>query len=50
METFKKHGVYEKLPNEERWRKTGKAVVGVDWVDANKGDQENPEYRCGQRS
>ncbi len=46
METFKKHGVYEKVPLEEHWRVTGKALVGVKWVDANKGDMEKPEYRC----
>ncbi len=43
METFKKHGVYEKVPIEECWKETGKVLV---WVDANKGDMEKPEYRC----
>ena len=46
METFRKHGVYEKVPIEECWRETGKAPVGVNWVDTNKGDKEKPEYRC----
>ena len=46
METFKKHGVYEKVPIEECWKETGKGPVGVKWVDANKGDKEKPEYRC----
>ncbi len=46
METFKKHGVYEKVPIEECWKETGKALVGVKWVDTNMGDKEKPEYRC----
>ncbi len=36
METFKKHGLYEKVPIEECWKETGKAPVGVKWVDTNK--------------
>ena len=46
METFKKHGVYEKVPIEECWKETGKAHVRVKWVDTNKGGTEKPEYRC----
>ncbi len=46
METLKKHGVYEKVPIEECWKETGKALVGVNWADTNKGDKEKPEYRC----
>ena len=45
-ETFKKHGVYDKVPLEECWRVTGRGPVGVKWVDTNKGDKERPEYRC----
>ena len=45
METFKKHGVYEKVPIEECWKETGKGPVGEKWVDANKVDKEKPEYR-----
>ena len=29
MQTFRKHGVYEKVPLEECWKTTGKAPVGV---------------------
>ena len=25
---------------------TGKAPIGVKWVDTNKGDKERPEFRC----
>ena len=46
MGTYKKHEVYEKLPIEECWKETGKAPIGVKWVDTNKGDKERPEYRC----
>ena len=46
METYKKHEVYEKVPIEECWRETGRAPIGVKWVDTNKGDKERPEYRC----
>ncbi len=45
METFKKHGVYEKVPLEECWRVTGRALARVKWVDACKGDKEKPEHR-----
>ena len=40
------HGVYEKVPIEERWAKTGKAPIKTKWVDINKGDKLNEEYRC----
>ncbi len=46
MKTLKKHGVHEKVPLEECWKNIGKAVAGVKWVNANKGDKENSEYQC----
>ena len=45
MRVFKQHGVYEKVDEEECWRITGKAPVGVKWIDVNKGDAGEPEYR-----
>jgi hypothetical protein len=45
-ESIKKHGVCEKVPIEECWRNIGKDLAGVNRVDTNKGDKENPEYRC----
>ena len=45
MKEFKKHGVYKKVSIHEAWRVTGKAPIGVRWVDINKGDEINPEYR-----
>ena len=31
---------------EEAVRLTGRAPIAVKWVDVNKGDDEEPEYRC----
>ena len=45
MKEFKKHMVYEKVPVRQCWERTGKASVGVRWVDINKGDDVNPAYR-----
>ena len=42
---FKEMKVYEKVP---RWlclQETGSEPIGVRWVDINKGDSENPNYR-----
>ena len=37
--------VYEKVPVEECWTSTGKAPVKVKWIDINKGDDVNHDYR-----
>ena len=42
MEFFRKKGVYEKMP---RSQVQGKKVIKVRWVDVNKGDDKNPDYR-----
>jgi predicted TPR repeat methyltransferase len=47
MKEINKHNVYEKVPIEERWTNTGKDPIGTRWVDVNKGDDVNPEYRSG---
>ncbi len=36
----------EKVSVEEEWKEVGRGPVGVKWVDANKGDEEKPDYRC----
>ena len=41
---FRDMGVYEKVSANECWRETGKAPIGVRWVDINKGDTANPNY------
>ena len=45
MEQFRKHDVYEKVQEEVCWAVTGKAPIGTRWIDINKGDEVNPEYR-----
>ncbi len=45
METVMKGGVYEKVPIEERWGNAGRGPDGVKCVEADRGDEENPEYR-----
>jgi len=42
---YKQHGVYEKGPIEQCWERTDKAPIPVRWIDINKGDKLNPEYR-----
>ena len=44
MRYFEKLGVYERVDRSEQ-RRTGGKVVGVRWVDINKGDSESPNYR-----
>ena len=45
IEFFRKQGVYEKVWRTTCYGRTGKAPVKVRWVDVNKGDEQNPEYR-----
>ena len=45
MQEFRKFGVYDKVPEEECWKITGKDPIGTRWVDINKGDDENSDYR-----
>ena len=45
IEYFKTMGVYEKVSIDECWITTGRPPVAVRWVDINKGDEANPNYR-----
>ena len=45
IKEFHKHGVYHKVPIQECYDKTGKGPVETKWIDINKGDKENPDYR-----
>ena len=45
MRELKKHTAYEKVPLEECWGNAGQDPIGTRWVDVNKGDNVNPEYR-----
>ena len=38
-------GVYAKVPKQECWEQTDKDPIAVRWIDINKGDAENPNYR-----
>ena len=40
-----KHNVYDVVPVTACWAKTGQAPIGTRWVDINKDDDVNPEYR-----
>ena len=42
---FREMGVYDKVDVAECWKETGKPPIGVRWVDINKGDSTNPNYR-----
>ena len=42
MVYFKKMNVYEKVPKSECQKETGKAPIGVRWVDVNKQDEKDP--------
>ena len=37
--------MYVKVPIKECWDQTGKDPIGTRWIDINKGDEMNPEYR-----
>ena len=45
IEEFRKREVYDKVPIRQCWERTGKAPIGVRWVDINKGDSVSPENR-----
>ena len=42
IEYFQKMQVYEKVP---RWKARGKKVITTRWVDTDKGDENQPDYR-----
>ena len=44
MTFFRKMVVYTRVPRAMQKMKGGK-IIGVRWVDVNKGDAENPDYR-----
>ena len=45
IQQIRNHNVYEKIPLEGCHQRTGKAPIKVKWVDINKGDEINKEYR-----
>ena len=45
LKEFVKHNVYNKVPICKCWESTGKAPIGVRWVDVNKGGEIHLECR-----
>ena len=45
MQEVYKHDLYNKVKIEECRNETGRDPIGTRWVDINKGDNQNPEYR-----
>ena len=45
MKYFKEMGVYVKVSKQECWEQTGKGPIAMRWIDINKGDAENQNYR-----
>ena len=45
MKYFEAMNVYSKVPEAEAWGITGRRPIGVRWVDTNKGDDSEPNYR-----
>ena len=45
MEFFYKRGVYYYHTLGSSYRLTGKRPIAVSWVDINRGDDLNPDYR-----
>ena len=45
IEYVRRMNLYTKVPISECYAKTGRAPITVRWIDINKGDQTNPNYR-----
>ena len=45
LDFFNKKGVWMKVPYEEARKRTGKPPITVRWVDTNKGDEVEENYR-----
>ena len=45
IEEVRKQQVYKMVPISECLARTGRKPIGVRWVDINKGDDDNPNYR-----
>ena len=45
LEYFNRKGVWLKVPRERARQRTGRPPISVRWVDVNKGDELNPNYR-----
>ena len=45
LDYFNSKGVWRKVPRKSARATTGKSPITVRWVDTNKGDEQNPNYR-----
>ena len=45
LEFFCSNGVWTKVPRQRSYDRIGKAPISVRWVDVNKGDEYEPNYR-----
>ena len=45
LKYFEDQRVWEKRPYAEAMAKMGKKAITVKWIDTNKGDEDNPNYR-----
>ena len=45
LREFRRIGVWSIVPEAECWATTGRGPIGGRWVDVNKGDKNNPDYR-----
>ncbi len=45
LEYFNRKGVWVKVPHQRARQRTGRQPITVRWVDVNKGDEQNPNYR-----
>ena len=43
---MRKIKLYDEVPIEECWERTGKGPTSTRWVDVNKGTSEEPDVRC----
>ena len=46
---FEDMKVYIKVPVEECWGNTGNAQIATRWININKGDENEPNYRSSRR-
>ena len=45
LEYFEAKKVWLKRPRAEAFTRTGRPAISVRWIDTNKGDDDNPNYR-----
>ena len=46
LDYFTNKGVWNKVPRQQAFAQTGRPPIGVRWVDVNKRDDLNPNYRA----